>query len=349
MTSLIFAQNTNLGNSAGYSGSYNTSIGYKAGDVVTGLQNTFLGHLAGSKTTNGLNNVFLGSHSGLLNTSGYENIMVGSRAGYNNTTGYRNIFIGQNTGYSNTSGIHNAFIGYFSGWQNTYGYHNTVLGSYSGYSNTSGHENTFVGFHSGYKNTNGDLNTFIGSNSGRSNTTGLRNVFLGNYAGYKNTSGQGNVFLGNYAGYNNITGSNQLFIDNSSTSTPLIYGNFNTDAVGINTTATNGYTLSVNGKIRATEVRVYTGWADYVFEHNYKLRSLREVETYIQQNKHLPDVPSAKVVEKEGILIGKMNATLLRKIEELTLYMIEANKAIKTLQEKVEVLQKENKTLKDNK
>ena len=123
--------------------------------------------------------------------------------------------------------------------------------------------------------------------------------------------------------------------------------------MGINTKnlsdGTGSYTLSVNGKIRANEVRVYTGWADYVFENDYKLRPLQEVESYIQQNKHLPDVPSAKVVEKDGILVGEMNATLLRKVEELTLYMIEANKAIKDLQEKVEILQKENKSLKGKK
>ena len=115
------------------------------------------------------------------------------------------------------------------------------------------------------------------------------------------------------------------------------------NALGINTRqlsdAGTNYTLSINGKMRANEVKVYTGWADYVFEDDYELRSLKAVEKFIKKHKHLPDVPSAKVVEKNGIFVGEMNATLLRKIEELTLYMID-------LKKEVETLKKENKALK---
>ncbi len=91
------------------------------------------------------------------------------------------------------------------------------------------------------------------------------------------------------------------------------------------------YRLSVNGKIRATAVKVYTNWADYVFEKDYKLPSLFEVEKYIHDNGHLKDIPSGKEVEEKGIELGEMNKLLLQKIEELTLYVIELNKEITVL------------------
>lgn len=96
-----------------------------------------------------------------------------------------------------------------------------------------------------------------------------------------------------------------------------------TGNVGIGTT-TPTEKLSVNGKIRAKEVKVETSlWPDYVFKPNYYLRSLHEVEEFIRLNKHLPEIPSASEVEKEGIKLGEMNSKLLQKIEELTLYVIE--------------------------
>ena len=69
-----------------------------------------------------------------------------------------------------------------------------------------------------------------------------------------------------------------------------------------------------------------TGWADFVFDSNYKLPTLSFVESYIQQHKHLPDVHSAEEVQKNGLDVGDNQAVLLRKIEELTLYTIEQEK-----------------------
>ncbi|MCK4678582.1 MAG: hypothetical protein KAT48_10655 [Bacteroidales bacterium] len=104
--------------------------------------------------------------------------------------------------------------------------------------------------------------------------------------------------------------------------------------VGIGTT--NPQTiLAVNGNITCKEVEVtLTGWSDYVFDEKYNLRSLEDVEHFIMTNGHLPDVPSAKEVESNGFKLGEMDATLLKKIEELTLHVIELNKRIKTLEEK---------------
>ena len=98
-----------------------------------------------------------------------------------------------------------------------------------------------------------------------------------------------------------------------------------------------GYKLSINGKVRAEEIVVYTGWADYVFEDDYTLKPLSEVEAYINENGHLPGVPSAEEVEENGVSVGEMEAKLLEKVEELTLYVIELQKElqeVKTAQQK---------------
>lgn len=112
-------------------------------------------------------------------------------------------------------------------------------------------------------------------------------------------------------------------------------------SIGIATPAT-GYMLSVNGKIISEEVRVEldVNWPDYVFKQDYKLPSLKQVESFIQKNSHLPGIPSAQQVKKEGIELGDMNKRLLEKIEELTLYLIQQNKMIETLENKVSVLEK---------
>ncbi len=96
--------------------------------------------------------------------------------------------------------------------------------------------------------------------------------------------------------------------------------------IGIGTEMVDGYGLSVKGKIRASDdIKVYpaTEWADYVFAEDYKLLSIKEVSAYIHKNKHLPEMPSASEVKKEGIQLGEMDALLLQKIEELTLYVIQ--------------------------
>jgi len=101
--------------------------------------------------------------------------------------------------------------------------------------------------------------------------------------------------------------------------------------------------LTVSGTMIAKEIWVLdqqtAGWADYVFKKDYKLMPLSEVEKYINQNQHLPNVPSAKEVEGKGQNLGDLQVKQMEKIEELTLYMIEINK-------KVEALQKENIELK---
>lgn len=96
-----------------------------------------------------------------------------------------------------------------------------------------------------------------------------------------------------------------------------------------------GYKLAVNGGIICEEVKVIANVpdADYVFEKNYKLLSISELEAFIKTNKHLPDIPSAEQFKTDGYKIGDMDEMLLRKIEELTLYIINLEKQINDLKE----------------
>jgi hypothetical protein len=116
--------------------------------------------------------------------------------------------------------------------------------------------------------------------------------------------------------------------------------------VGIGTTQPDAK-LTVKGKIHAEEVKVDLSvpGPDYVFEKNYDLKPLEEVESYINANKHLPEIPSAKTMEKEGISMGEMQMKLLQKVEELTLYLIEQQKQNKLQQQQIENLQHELKQL----
>ena len=105
--------------------------------------------------------------------------------------------------------------------------------------------------------------------------------------------------------------------------------------------------LAVNGDFFSKKVKVtQTGWPDYVFHTTYRLRPLSEVEQYIQQHQHLPEVPSSAEVEKDGLDLGDNQATLLKKIEELTLYLIEQNKKFEEQIRKVNDQQREIDALK---
>jgi hypothetical protein len=105
---------------------------------------------------------------------------------------------------------------------------------------------------------------------------------------------------------------------------------FNTGNVAINTTSVpNGYVFGVDGKMITKEVKVsLTGWADHVFDAEYPLLPMEKLEQFIQRNHHLPGIPAEKEVTEYGIHLGEMNAKLLEKTEELTLYLLEMKKEI---------------------
>ena len=142
------------------------------------------------------------------------------------------------------------------------------------------------------------------------------------------------------------TGSN-----NKSHSNTRLYINSSGD-IGIGTTDPQSK-LAVNGQIRATEVKVLANISvpDYVFEPDYKLRTLKETKEYITENKHLPEIPSASEIGENGIDIGDMNMRLLKKIEELTLYQIELLERLEKLEtenNRIDELEKRIEQLKKN-
>ena len=101
--------------------------------------------------------------------------------------------------------------------------------------------------------------------------------------------------------------------------------------VGIGTLDTQGYKLAVNGTIRAKEIKVDSDWADFVFKKDYKLPTLGEVKKHIEEKGTLPGIPSESDVKANGVSLGEVNALLLQKIEELTLYVIKQQEEIERL------------------
>ena len=119
----------------------------------------------------------------------------------------------------------------------------------------------------------------------------------------------------------------QFYVDAENGFSFQTIGNANGN-VGIGT-ASPKEKLSVNGKIRAHEIKVeQANWPDYVFEDSYKNLSLKEVEKFIKKNKHLPDMPTAAAIEKNGLALGEIVKLQQQKIEELTLHLIEKDKEL---------------------
>ncbi len=183
--------------------------------------------------------VFIGQEAGINdNLDNRENVFVGYFAGRNNSSGLFNTGIGSRA-LGNINSDYNTAIGAFSLSYSTGGT-NTAIGYSSLRDNTNGTGNVSTGFQTLISNSSGNNNVAYGNQALRSNLTGSSNVALGTGAGYSNTNGNGNVFVGNWAGFSE-TGSNRLYIANSTTSNPLVYGEFD-----------NGL-LKVNGKLAISE------------------------------------------------------------------------------------------------
>lgn len=131
----------------------------------------------------------------------------------------------------------------------------------------------------------------------------------------------------------------------------IVSGNINIKTnngkVGIDTDTPDAK-LTVNGNLSASEIKVEVkNWPDYIFESGYKPMSLKELAVFINENKHLPNIPSAETVEKDGLLIGEISKKLLEKVEELTLYILDQNIVINSQQERLIILEKKMKELKN--
>jgi hypothetical protein len=118
--------------------------------------------------------------------------------------------------------------------------------------------------------------------------------------------------------------------------------------VGIGVGNAQGGNLDVNGTIHSREVKVdLNNWGDYVFDQDYKLATLPEIEAYIKQNHHLPEIPAAEAIEKDGAKVGDLLKLQMKKIEELTLYLIDKDKQVNRLTQRLTTL--ENKITKRKK
>jgi len=258
-----------IGNSAGYTnttGVENVYMGYQAGYSFNGDRNVILGYTAG-RASNVSNSVVVGDEAGYNAQSGWGNVIIGQRAGYNNgmsgTSPGRNTFVGRNAGEANDQGSNNTYLGAYSGNNAVNGRFNTFLGDDAGSVGVPGDGNVYAGYRAGYTN-NGQSNVVIGREAGsrQSNYTLPAdydyNILIGYRAGYNLNTGSSNIFIGPYAGYNE-TGSDRLYIDNSTTSSPLIWGDFANDRLrvngnmGINYSALSGYGLIVDTPSGQTE------------------------------------------------------------------------------------------------
>lgn len=312
------------------------------------------------KTAAGELNSFIGANSGNLTMTGRWNTFLGENVGKSNTTGSNNTFLGTFSGSANTAATANVYVGYKSGLGSTTGKHNISIGNTStARGQRTGDSNIHLGLDAGWSDSTGFYNVYIGRTAAVYNRTGTSNTIVGFGAGGGPSSlGAGNVFLGAYAGQNEA-GNNKLHITNTYNTMPLVFGDFPPSAstggklifnaqVGIGVTnfpatavndstsqsvSTSAFKLFVNGGMLSKALTVNNTWADYVFDEQYQLKALPEVESYIKENGHLSGVPSAKGIEMQGLNLGEVARIQQEKIEELTLYLIDQKKRLLAQQE----------------
>lgn len=353
----------------------NTFYGYKSGAItsILGQANTFIGYESGQNNNNGSGNTLIGYKAGFLLYNGYSNICIGKYSGMGLSNGSGNIFVGEGTGYiASSNSKNNIAIGASSGngnWGN-FKDENIFIGSNSGTTELNiGSQNILIGKNSGYSCENLNNTIAIGSGCG-SESNGIYNILIGTNTGYSLT-GNNNIIIGNDSAENTVGNNNivigysasdsplnnSLTIDNSDTANPLILGYFTQNQLKFNAKVGVGfgfgnypttigsenisnYNLFVKGGILTEEVRVslQSTWADYVFNKDYDLPSLKDVENHIREKGRLINVPSAKEVAENGIELGEMTKIQQEKIEELTLYIIEQNKINQKQNQEIEEL-----------
>ncbi len=218
----------------------------------------------------------------------------------------------------------------------------------------------YMGVQAGQNSQNSKHCVFIGQSTGNATKDVQHGIFIGKSAG-RTTNSSFSILIGCHAGNvdrdGGVIGTSNIIIGSAATlpngaSNSMNIGNvlYGTglmpgyESYPVYTPTTNGrigigivnpqHTLDVNGTIRAKEVKVCLDQGcDFVFEPGYNLMPLDELDRFVTTNRHLPEVAPAAVMESEGIELSQMNAMLLQKVEELTLYVIELNKKIQILEE----------------
>ena len=338
-------------------GGSNTLVGGFAGSHSNGEQNTLIGAYAGAENRSGRENVFVGANAGTFSSHYYygpssNSVMIGNQAGFE-YYGSRSVFVGHQAGQGISQysvGTDNVAVGYRSGRVLTSGYQNTYLGNQSGEQVSTGSQNVFIGYQSGQGNISGTGNTLIGNQAGLTIVSGSDNTLLGRSA---RSTGSNAAMLQNATaiGANALVGVSNGFVLGDTTNTNVgigtaypnqrltIRGNMNF-LTASNLRFDNSPFLDINQNRLALggekgefpveiisslryKVAAENQWADYVFAPDFRKLSLKDVAAFIQQNGHLPGIPSAKEVIQNGVDAAQMDAKLLAQIEQLTLHAIE--------------------------
>ncbi|UQB68879.1 hypothetical protein [Epilithonimonas zeae] len=327
MANTAGSENTAVGlNSLGGSGTinHNTAIGfaamsrYNANNTNSVSYNTGIGWAAIGNIINGNNNTALGGGALRTMTTGNNNIAIGYNSAVTLTSGNNNILIGNNINTSASTADNQLNIG------------NWIYGQ-NGKIGIGGLSDVNLGLKVyGRTQIKSDINSdgFAVLNDISNVDNGASLVFL-RYGQYQpNNPGvldvSGFVSPSLYEQFFSLKANGKLFLG---TSTNLTCSDCST------------YRLFVKDGIRTEKIKVdiasVNGWADYVFKKDYKLASLEDVETYINNMGHLPNIPSADELVKNGLDLAKMDAKLLEKIEELTLYNIDLYKSNKILKDQL--------------
>ncbi len=320
----------NIGDGGGFNGTYNVMVGYRAGySNTSGGGHVIMGYNAATQVSTSNYMTAIGYNAGAGSTGSY-NVFLGGETGKQYGVGDYNTCVGMSAGVA-AAGTGNSYYGAQSGWHND-GSNNTAIGRAAGYgANTYAYNNaTYIGAYSGLKQTSGSNNTFIGYSAGRSSTTGA-----------------GNIFLGYQAGYYETTVSNRLFIANSSTSTPLIYGEFDNQLVRINGDLQYTGTLSQSSDIRLkTNLTPITGALNKIqslngYYFNWNKNAISELK---YNNKRLQIGLIAQDIEKvlPELVIDNANGYKSVDYTKISAVLIEA---IKEQQKQIEELKEKNNNL----
>ncbi len=349
------SMNSFFGSSAGYS---NTS----------GQYNSFFGYEAGHDNSTGVSNSFFGRSAGYSNTSGEANSFFGYGAGHNNISGHANLFLGVDAGTSNTVENYNTFVGVLStgaarvsnataiGYRSMVTRSNSlVLGGVSGQNDVTEETNVGIGTTAPdrqltvegtqaiarFRRYYGTVDTFTRTYApaflferARPTQAAPNDIIAGDYLGKVQFRGRVSGSQAEYGAIAFIASDTRqngrfAFLDRDITTERVSI--LNTGNVGIGTTAPL-QRLHVVGNVQIDGDLLWSdagaSMPDYVFNPGYRLMPIDQLETFIAEEKHLPNIPAASQVKDRGLNVTEFQMKLLEKIEELTLYTVQQAKTI---------------------